>query len=458
MIAFTGHRILLATLFLFIAGGMQWTLRSPASALDAGTALLIDLTGPIGPAASGFVRRGLERAQGDNARLVILRIDTPGGLDSATRDIVRDILASPVPVVGYVAPSGSRAASAGTYILYACHVAAMAPGTNVGAATPIQIGGGLPGLPASDEEKDEDAPPTLADKAISDSVAYLRSLAQMRGRNVEWAEKAVEEADSISAADALAEGVIEIIASDIADLLRQLDGRDVRTSFGEVTLATSGLAIERFPLDWRTRLLAIITNPNIAYILMLIGIYGLVFELYNPGGFVPGVVGAISLAVALYALNILPINYVGLGLLVLGLILMTAEAFVPSFGVLGLGGAVAFVIGSVMLLDIDAPGFRISPVLIGSVAAVSAGLFVFVMMMLVRARRRTVVTGLEELLHSRAEVIEWSDGQGRVRVHGEVWNARANRSVTVGSTVVVTDIDGLKLVVTPPEQERPDDE
>lgn len=456
MIGQTGRKLLkLAGLILAIATGVHWALQSNATAQNEGVALLVELEGPIGPAASDYVSRALETAQEVNAKLVILRVDTPGGLDTSTRDIIRDILASPVPVVGYVAPSGARAASAGTYILYAAHVAAMAPGTNIGAATPIRIGGGLPGLPASDEKKDEEASkhPTLEDKIISDSVAYIRSLAQMRGRNVEWAEQAVREAASISAEDALAKRVIEILATDISDLLTQLDGRTVQAAFGIQALATQGLAVTLQEPDWRTRLLAVITNPNIAYILMLIGIYGLIFELYSPGGIVPGVAGAICLALALYALNILPINYAGLALLILGVSLMVTEAFVPSFGALGLGGATAFVIGSIMLFDIEAPGFQLSPVLIGSVAAVTSGLFVFVMMMMMRARQRPVATGPEELLHSRAEVIEWHDRQGRVRVHGELWKACAEEPLNPGSTVDVTGIDGLTLVVSPQKEE-----
>ena len=456
MIGLAGFKLLrLAALILAIAAGLHWALQWKATAQNAGTALLVELDGPIGPAASDYVSRGLETAQDINAKLVILRIDTPGGLDTSTRDIIRDILASPIPVVGYVAPSGARAASAGTYILYACHVAAMAPGTNVGAATPIQIGGGFPKLPASDEKKEEDVPdhPTLEDKVISDSVAYIRSLAQMRGRNVEWAEQAVREAASISAEDALATQVIEILATDISDLLIQLDGRTVEAAFGVQTLATQGLAISLHEPDWRTRLLAVITDPNIAYILMLIGIYGLIFEFYSPGGIIPGVAGAICLFLALYAFNVLPVNYAGLALLILGVSLMVTEAFVPSFGALGLGGAAAFVIGSIMLLDIEAPGFQVSPVLIGSVAAVSSGLFVFIMMMMMRARQRLVVTGPEELLHSRAEVIEWDGRQGRVRVHGELWKACAEEPLKAGLIVDVTGIDGLTLVVSPQKEE-----
>ena len=368
---------------------------------------------------------------------------------SSMRDIVRNILASPIPVVGYVAPGGARAASAGTYILYATHVAAMSPGTNLGAATPVQIGGGFPTSPSSDkQDQGKKEYPTLADKTVSDSIAYIRSLAQMRGRNAEWAEKAVREAASLSAEDALKEGVIDLLASDIVVLLTQLDGRTISMPSGAVTLSTDGLTLERYEADWRTRFLAVITNPNFAYILMLIGFYGILFEFYSPGMIVPGVAGAISLLLAFYAFQILPINYAGLALILLGLALMTSEAFVPSFGALGLGGAAAFVLGSILLMDTDIPGFTVSPILIGSIATVSSGLFLFIMMMMLRARRRVVVSGPEEMIDSRAEVIDWSGNRGHVRAHGEVWNARAETTLSPGDTVKIRAIDGLTLMVS----------
>ncbi len=440
-------------------------LGSSLASQESRLAIVLDLNGPIGPAASDYVHRGLAKAQEQDAAIAILRIDTPGGLDVSMREIIQDILASPLPVVGYVAPSGARAASAGTYILYATHVAAMAPGTTVGAATPVQIGVPLSPLPSGDDgegepdvEKDEEvdqrpeatkAHPTMADKAVSDAVAYIRSLAQMRGRNAEWAEKAVREAASLSSEEALQQGVIDVLADGLTDLLTKVDGRSVSVLGETRSLETTGLVVRAIEPDWRTELLAIITNPNVAYILMLIGIYGLILEFYNPGVIVPGVTGAISLLLALYAFHVLPINFAGLALLLLGLALMVGEAFAPSFGALGIGGTAAFVIGSVMLLETDVPGYGISWMLIGSIALVSAGLFLLVMILLVRARRRGVVTGPEEMVGSKGQVIEWDGHSGRVRVHGEVWRARAVRTLHPGRRIRVADIDGLTLVVEP---------
>ena len=439
--------LLLGSLLLAPGSGLQ--------AQNARSALLVEIEGAIGPAASDYVARAIQKAQRDKSEIIILRLDTPGGLDTSMRAINREVLASPVPVVGYVAPSGARAASAGTYILYACHFAAMAPGTNVGAATPVQVGGGFPKVPGADKPADDKKPPhpTIADKAVSDAVAYIRSLAQLRGRNVGWAEKAVREAASLSAEDARTKSVIDFLAVSMQDLLRQLDGRTVTTEFGEKRISAKGLTVIRYEPDWRTRALGVITNPNVAYILMIIGIYGILLEFYSPGVIVPGVVGAVCLFLALYAFHVLPVNYAGLALVALGVALMIGEAFAPSFGALGLGGAAAFVIGSIMLMEVDAPGFRVSPMLIGSVAAVSSGLFLVVMMMLLRARKRAVVTGPEQLLDSDAEVIDWRGKRGHVRVHGEIWNARAASELQPGRRVGVSSIDGLTLVVTPKDEE-----
>jgi membrane-bound serine protease (ClpP class) len=375
------------------------------------------------------------------------------------RAIVKAINASQVPVVGFVAPSGARAASAGTYILYACHVAAMAPGTNLGAATPVQIGG-LPGggtpeksKPADKGEDQDDKPTETGDamkhKLVNDAVAYIRSLAQLRGRNAEWAEKAVREAASLPAEEALQLGVVDLLARDLDELLRKLDGRVVKISGGEVTLDTDDMIRTELAPDWHSRLLSIISNPNIAYILMLVGIYGLVYEFSSPGAVVPGTVGAVSLVLALYAFQLLPVNYAGVALMLLGLALMVAEAFVPSFGALGIGGAVAFVIGSLVLIDTDTPGFGLSIPLILTVAAISALGLVFVVGMAVRSRRRPIVSGAEQLLTTTGYAPAAFEGEGRVRLHGEIWTARSPVPVTKGQAVRVTGRDGLTLLVRP---------
>jgi membrane-bound serine protease (ClpP class) len=439
-----------------------------------GIAVRLEIKGAIGPATSDYIQKGIEHASAINARLVILEMDTPGGLDSAMRDIIKGIIASPVPVATWVSPSGSRAASAGTYILYASHVAAMAPATNLGAATPVQIGGGGPPLPGqpqqpapSGDEQDpaddqaaegddgtdqgDDAMPAgstaMERKTINDAVAYIRGLATLRGRNGDWAERAVREAASLSAEAALEQNVIDHVVPTLPELLAAIDGRTVKVSDGEITLATAALTVENFEPDWRTKLLATITDPNIAYMLLLVGIYGLIFEGYNPGAIVPGVVGAICLLLALFAFQVLPVNYAGLALIVLGVILMIAEAFVPSFGALGLGGIAAFVFGSVILLDSEIPGFQISRALIGGIAAVGASLLLALMYFLVRSFRRPVVSGVEEMLGSTGQVLADFDDAGPVFVHGERWRAHARQPLRKGDAVRVTAVHGLELEV-----------
>jgi membrane-bound serine protease (ClpP class) len=434
-----------------------WLIGATAKAQDK--AVQLDLEGPIGPAAADYVQRGFEQAVAAQTQLIILRIDTPGGLDASMREIIKKIIASPVPVVAFVAPSGARAASAGTYIVYASHIAAMAPATSIGAATPVRLTG--PGAPPPPEQekkpgRKEAAPPSadaMEHKMVNDAVAYIKGLANMRGRNAEWAEKAVREAATLTAEEAVKQNVIDLVASDVGDLLHKLNGRKLTIQGRQITLATSGLVLETFKPDWRNRLLSVLTDPNIAYILMLLGIYGLLFEFSNPGAIVPGVLGSICLLLALFAFQVLPINYAGLGLILLGVVLMIAEAFVPSFGILGIGGIVAFTLGSIMLTGTDIPGFTIHLELILGFAIASALLFIFGVGMVVRARQKPATTGVEELLHQSAVALEDFEREGWVWLRSERWRAISDKPVHRGEKLKVLKLDGLTLYVTPLKEE-----
>jgi membrane-bound serine protease (ClpP class) len=436
-----------------------------AGVARASTVAVLQVDGAISPASADYVQRGIGKAQAQGASLLVLQIDTPGGLDTSMRQIIKAILASPIPVATFVSPEGARAASAGTYILYASHIAAMAPATNLGAATPVPVGmpgsmpsDGRPGAkPQAAEEKPGAAkapePPlvpgageAMRAKQVNDAVAYIRSLAELRGRNADWAERAVREGTSLSAEQALKEKVIDLVAADLPALLKALHGREIKVLERTVKLDTEGATLLTMAPDARNRFLAVITNPSVALILMLVGVYGLFFEFSSPGFGVAGVAGGICLLLGLYALQLLPINYAGLALILLGLGLMIAEAFLPSFGVLGIGGIVAFVLGATLLIDTEVPGFGIPLPVIAATALTSGALLFLVGGMALRARRSRVVSGREELVGAVGEVI---DADGWALVHGERWRVRSQRPLAAGQKVRVSGVQGLTLSVEP---------
>lgn len=436
-------------------------LLSPATAEtgEPRVAMLIEIDGAIGPATARLVKDGLAAAAERGAEVVILRLNTPGGLATSMREIIADVLASPVPVVGYVAPSGGHAASAGTYILYATHVAAMAPGTNIGAATPVEIGTPFPGLPGGDDRdkapagKDEknpgpSAPPpdAMTAKVTNDAVALIRSLAELRGRNADWGEKAVREAASLSANAALDQRVIDLVAPDVSGLLQSIDARKIETAGGTRTLRTKGLAVETFEPGWLIRLLGVITDPNIAILLMIVGIYGIIFEFMSPGMVAPGVIGTISLLLGLYALNLLPIDYTGLALMLLGIGFLIVEAFNPTVA-LGVGGLAAFLLGAAMLFKIEAPGYQLSWTIIGIAAALMAGLILLTGRYLWSARNSPARVGAQSMRGGSAEILDWSERSGHVLAQGERWRAQSDEPLGIGDEVEIADVKDLILTV-----------
>jgi membrane-bound serine protease (ClpP class) len=432
--------------------------------------LVLQVDSAIGPATADYLLDGIELAEADDFALVVIEIDTPGGLDSAMRDIIKGILGSSVPVATFVSPAGSRAASAGTYILYASHIAAMTPASNLGAATPVQIGGApsVPNLPkqptdedtteqsagdGSDDAAKQPAADMPADamkaKMVNDAVAYIKGLAELRGRNAAWAERAVREAVSLTSSEALEQDVIDVVAEDVDDLLAQIDGREVTVLREQVTIDTGDVTRELFEPNWRIQLLMIITDPSVAYLLMLVGIYGLLLEGYNPGGLVPGIVGAIALLLALFAFQVLPVNYAGLALILLGIMLMVAEGFAPSFGVLGLGGLAAFVFGSIILMDSDVPGFAVSLSIIGGIATTAGLALLGLIYMMMRSRNRPVVSGVEGMIGQSAEVVDDFTGRGKVFLDGELWMADSVQPLRKGQNARVIAIHGLVVNVEP---------
>lgn len=435
---------------------------------------VVELEGAIGPASADYFMRALEQGGEDGIDLLVLRLDTPGGLDKSMRDMIKAILASPVPVATYVAPNGSRAASAGTYIMYASHIAAMAPATNIGSSTPVNLGGEgsplpiptAPQPPADEREPGDDEPDSgdepdtepkgrpasgsaMDRKVVNDAVSYIKGLAELRGRNAEWAEATVRDASNLTASEALEMNVIDLVAESLTELLEAVDGRTVNAGGVDVAISSKNAHIEFIAPDWRYELLGILTDPNVALILLMIGFYGLVLEFYSPGIGVGAVTGIICLLLGAFALQMLPINYAGLALIIVGIALLVTEAFSPSFGVFGVGGVIAFVVGAIILMDTDLPAYQISKPVIAGVAAVSVGIMVFVLGAAVRARRAKSASGKESMLGGRAEVVEDFQGKGRVRAFGEVWQAEGDPDMVFekDSRVTITEFDGLTVRV-----------
>jgi membrane-bound serine protease (ClpP class) len=410
---------------------------------------VIDMKGAIGIATQRQLGRAIEQALRENSVALIIRLDTPGGLVSATRELIQQMESAPLPIVVYVAPTGARAASAGTFIVYASHLAAMAPGTNIGAATPVSMGGlpGFPGQDSKDKDKKKGGESAEERKAINDVVAMLRSLAQLHGRSVDFAEKAVREAATLTAEEARQQNVVEVVTNDLAGLLAAIDGRKVKVGNTERTLATKGASSTTIETDWRTRLLAVISDPNVAFILLMIGFYGIVLEFWHPGTFIPGTIGAVSIIVALIALSALPVHYGALALLILGIGLMIAEVFTPGVGILGAGGLIAFVVGAIYLFEGSGWDVEVAvswPVIAGA-ALTTAGVIFGIVGMAVRVHRRPAA----DMIGVEGEVIDWSGDSGHVRVLGEIWSARANRTLLPTDKVRIVARQGLTLTVEP---------
>ena len=475
------HPIWRLVLAVLLVGGAVSFASEDDDPIAGSKVWVVELDGAIGPASADYFTRALARADDEGVNLLVLRLDTPGGLDKSMRDMIKAILASRVPVATYVAPNGSRAASAGTYIMYASHIAAMAPATNIGSSTPVSIGGEGSPLPfptapdplggpeegGGDGEQEEaeeksDAPAerpsgTAMDrKVVNDAVSYIKGLAELRGRNVEWAEATVRDAANLTATEALESNVIDIVAEDLTDLLEAVDGRTVNAGGLDVVVRTSDAAVEFIEPDWRYELLGVITDPNVAVFLLMIGFYGLIFEFYSPGVGFGAVVGIICLLLGAFALQMLPINYAGLALIVVGIGLIATEAFTPSFGVFGVGGVIAFVVGAIMLMDTDLPAYQISKPVIAALAALSVALVVFVLGAAVRARRARAASGRESMVGGRAEVVEDFQGKGRVRAFGEVWQAEsdADEVFEKGTRVTIAAFDGLTAVVEKPQSKK----
>lgn len=434
----------------------------------AQTAYVLEVRGAIGPAVTDYIKQTLKLAHNRDADLAIIKMHTPGGLVTAMQDIIQEILASDIPVATFVSPSGSHAASAGTYILYASHIAAMAPATNLGAATPVSMKGGTVPEKSQDEDSTDDSDgdkdaknkktkkprsndQALELKSVNDAVAYIRGLAELRNRNADWAEKAVREAVSLNAKEAKRQNIIDIIAEDLDDLAEQMNGKTVTIKGKDHTIQSSDINFVEAKPNWRTKILMIITDPNVAFFFMTIGFYGLIYEFANPGAMVPGIVGVICICIGLFALNVLPVNYAGLVLLLIGIGLMTAESFVPSFGILGIAGAISFAIGGTILIETDILGFGgVSWELIATMTGISVLLMIIILSMVVKAHKRRVETGDDAMIGSKATVKEWSGKKGVVLSFSEDWTAYSEDTLKVkkGDEIYIHARDGAKLKVS----------
>ena len=449
--------------FCLLPGQALLAAVSGTSAGGAGMVAQISLAGPIGPAAAEYFDDASQRATADGARAIVLQLDTPGGLSDSMRQIISSMLACKLPVLVYVAPAGARAASAGTYILYAGQIAAMAPATHLGAATPVKLGGRTPmplpsttGKPASaSSAAAEQASPADGDaesqKVLNDAIAYIRSLAQLRGRNAAWAEQAVRGAATLTADEAAQQHVIDFVASDVSDLLARADGRKMLVAGRSVTLQLKGASVRDYPPGARTRFLAIITNPTIAYLLLLGGIFGLLLEALHPGAMLPGIAGAICLLVGLYALQWLPVNYAGLALMALGVGMLVGEAMQPTVGALGVGGLVSFVTGSIMLMNTGVPGYAVNLGIIAGIAVCAAALLGLIVWLVFRSRRAGQFSGDAAIMMDAGALLEpvSADGESWMMLHGERWRVRCTAALPAGAQVRVVRRQGLLLWVEP---------
>ncbi len=417
--------------------------------LSANNILHIRIHNAISPATAMYLNDAFTEAKKSNVKLLLIELDTPGGLVTITREMVQKILNSEIPVLMYVSPKGSRAASAGTFLMYASHINAMSPGTNIGAATPVNLMPQTNNKPKENQKEDKlkNTKSAMEKKVINDTVAYIKSLAQLRKRNVLWAIEAVKEGKSLSENEALEKNVIDYIANDIPTLLKKIDGKKVDVNGNEVVIDTNTYTLIPFVASWKTNFLQHISNPNIAYIFLLLAMYGILFEMMNPGSIFPGVIGAVAALISLYALNILPFNYVGLLLIALGIGLMLAEISVAGFGILGIGGVIAFAFGSILLFDEETLGVGLSLPLVIAFSLVSLGFFSYLLSFLIQVRKEKSVIGVNNLKGLKARVITVDDKNYKIECNAETWNAHSDEKFNLNDEVIVEEVNGLNMKI-----------